>query len=62
MPKEARNEGKDGVLRDGAPKNRRESEREKQPRGRTIRDTEGGGAPEGGQINGRQGNQEGTRR
>jgi hypothetical protein len=62
MPKEARNEGKEGVLRQGAPKNRRASEREAQRRGETVRNTEGGGAPEGGQIDGRQGDQEGMRR
>jgi hypothetical protein len=41
MPKEARNEGKGGVLRQGAPKNRRDSEHEVQRRGETVRDTEG---------------------
>lgn len=62
MPREARNEGKDGVLRDGAPKNRRESEREAQQRGQVVKDKGASGAPEGGQIDGRQGDQEGMRR
>jgi hypothetical protein len=62
MPKEAKNEGKPGILREDAPKNRRESERKEQRRGQTVRDTDGAGAPEGGQIDGRQGDQEGMRR
>jgi len=67
MPREARNEGKDGVLRTPAsksrtPKNRRESERKEQPRGGVVREAGGSGAPEGGQVDGRQGNQEGMRR
>jgi hypothetical protein len=62
MPKEAKNKDTDGVLRNDAPRNRRESEREEQQRGQVARDTDGAGAPEGGQIDGRQGDQEGMRR
>jgi hypothetical protein len=62
MPKEAKNEGKDGVLRDDAPKNRRQSERKEQKRGQIAADKGASGAPQGGQIDGRQGDQEGMRR
>lgn len=45
-----------------APKNRAESQRELKPGGTTVDDREGAGAPQGGQRDGRQGDQEGLRR
>ncbi len=62
MPKEAKNASKPGVLNEGTPKNRRESERAEQPHGQTVDDKGASGAPQGGQIDGRQGDQEGLRR
>lgn len=44
------------------PKNRGESEREEEQHGETVEDKGGSGAPQGGQIDGRQGDQQGTKR
>jgi hypothetical protein len=62
MPKQTENPGERGPGNDETPKNRRESERKAQRRGQVVSDTDGAGAPEGGQVHGRQGDQEGTRR
>jgi len=44
------------------PKSRRESEREEEQHGETVEDKGGAGAPQGGQIDGRQGDQQGIKR
>lgn len=40
----------------------KDAPREEMALGESVTDTEGGGAPSGGQINGRQGDQQGMRR
>lgn len=46
----------------GTPRSRRESEHDEERRGETVEDRGGSGAPQGGQIDGRQGDQQGTKR
>ncbi len=47
---------------DRTPKNRSESEREEERHGETVEDKGASGAPQGGQIDGRQGDQQGMKR
>ena len=59
MPKQARRQPHPQQ----APKDRGHSEREEHPRGEVVnRDTGAGGAPQGGQKGGHEGDQEGIRR
>ena len=47
---------------ESTPKNPRDSEREEEQHGETVEDKGGSGAPQGGQIDGRQGDQQGMKR
>jgi hypothetical protein len=62
MPQQSKNPGDRLPGNEDMPKNRREFEQKEQQRGQVVPDTGGAGAPEGGQVDGRQGDQEGTRR
>jgi hypothetical protein len=55
-------EQRDEVSKRATPKNRRESEREEEQRGEVVQENGGSGAPQGGQIHGRQGDQQGMKR
>lgn len=64
MNREQRRAAEQGKDDEALAQKRRPSDapREEIPLGETVTDTEGGGAPSGGQINGRQGDQQGMRR
>ncbi len=52
--------GKPG--QESTPENRRESVRDEEQHGETVEEHGGSGAPQGGQIDGRQGDQQGMKR
>jgi hypothetical protein len=57
----AKAKAKDRRAPNESPKDRSDAPREEEPRGQVVADKGGSGAPQGGRIDGRHGEQEGTR-